>query len=398
MSSDGCQEVKWKGQAFSYLLHHPTDQRSHNYGELRQREPSGHNSTRPNQSPSSDVHARAGYGTWNGPAPQGFLDPAQRGKYLAPPKPAATAREHRDVRIGSARVPLIGLNTAGLEDTGAMVAAALDAGVRLIDCAPVNGNEAAVGAALKPFIDAGKRDELIIVSKIWNDAKRPDAVRASVTRSLAVLGCGHLDLLLIHWPVAWAPGTRDADTGAGLAETWAAMEALVDEGLVRQLGVANFSLAQVEGLLEAARLRPVCNFVELHAQLSQRKLVGTLLRKGVQCVAHSPLGGPGNPVVAGSEAARALAAKAGRTAGQMLLKWGVQRGTPVVLDNPGSVEALKEQVSLFGWQLDEFEKVKLDGLNEDRRYVQPEWSHFADPEEGGALKPSAVFGDGKHYA
>ena len=66
----------------------------------------------------------------------------------------------------------------------------------------------------------GRRGELFITSKVWNDAHRPAALRASVEQTLAELGCGHLDLLLLHWPEAWVPGTQETDAGVTLQETW----------------------------------------------------------------------------------------------------------------------------------------------------------------------------------
>lgn len=118
---------------------------------------------------------------------------------------------------------------------------------------------------------------------MWNDSKAPAALDAAVRAHVSQLACGHLDLLLIHWPATWRPGSHDDDPDTTLVATWAAMEALVAEGLVKQLGVANFSLAAVEGLLETAKVKPAVNMVELHPLLSQRKLVGTLLRKVCPC-------------------------------------------------------------------------------------------------------------------
>ena len=120
----------------------------------------------------------------------------------------------------------------------------------------------------------------MLVLQIWNDAKRPEALKEAAQQAVQDLQCGYLDLLLLHWPNAWKPGTQEDDPDATLDATWAAMEELVASGVARQLGVANFGLAQVEALLDTARAcKPVCNMAELHPRLSQRKLVGRLLRK-----------------------------------------------------------------------------------------------------------------------
>jgi diketogulonate reductase-like aldo/keto reductase len=117
--------------------------------------------------------------------------------------------------------------------------------------------------------------------EVWNDAKRPHALRAAVEHAIADLQSDYVDLLLLHWPNAWKPGTREADPEATLSATWDTMASLVADGLVRQLGVANFGLKTIEKdfLDGAVAHKPVCNMVELHPWLAQRKLVGTLLRK-----------------------------------------------------------------------------------------------------------------------
>lgn len=119
-----------------------------------------------------------------------------------------------------------------------------------------------------------------VLPQVPSDAKRPEDLKKSVAATLSDLGCTYLDLLAIEWPCSWEPGTQNPDPSADSAATWAAMEALVAHGSVRQLGVAHHGLGQVEALLEAATTaKPVVNLLELHPLCSQRKLVGQLLRK-----------------------------------------------------------------------------------------------------------------------
>ncbi|GIL46420.1 hypothetical protein Vafri_3418 [Volvox africanus] len=302
MSHDGCHEVAWKGKAFPYLMHHPNFHSTETYGSARQAtgasaaaDNHGHGGGRqalPSEQGGSDVHSRAGTGTWNGPAPRGMQGSARQD---GPSANSGHVKEPDSVRLGNGvRLPLIGLGTAAIKDPQ-VIKKALQLGYRHIDCAWFYGNEDVVGQGLADFIAAGGRDELFIVSKVWNTHHRPEAVRRSVEESLTRLGCDHLDLLLMHWPEAWTPESTLTDpvpdTGVTIAETWAAMEALVDDGKVRALGVSNFSLKQVEELLATCRIRPLVNQVELHPLCAQRKLVGVMFRMGVQCVAYSPLGG-----------------------------------------------------------------------------------------------------------
>lgn len=286
-------------------------------------------------------------------------------------------------------MPLLGLGTYKLESADA-VRTALALGYRHIDCAPIYGNEALIGQGLVEFLSQeGGRDQLWITSKVWNDAHRPEAVRASAQKTIGDLGCGYLDLLLVHWPESWLPGTEDPDTEVTIQETWAAFEALVDEGLVRHIGVSNFSLSQVEEVLNFARIAPVLNQIELHPLLAQRKLVGVCARKGVRCVGYSPLGHSKTDLLEHPEVVR-IASEVGKSPAQVLLRWNIQRGVAVV-PKSGSEPHLRDNIhGLFEWRLSWDQKAALDVLDEGRRFVSMAWHKWAEDEEGGAVKPSKV--------
>lgn len=289
---------------------------------------------------------------------------------------------------GGGRLPLIGFGTFKVESAAA-VSMALEAGYRHIDCARIYGNERIVGDALAPWIEAHGRDSVFVTSKIWNDAHQPAALKASVEASLADLRCGRLDLLLVHWPEAWLPGTNEPDTSASIRQTWEAMEALVDAGMVAHLGVSNFSVAQVEEVLDLARIRPAANQVELHPLLAQRKLVGVCARKGVVCVGYCPLGHGAEGLLSHPEVV-AVAKEVGKTPAQVLLKWNVQRGVAVI-PKASSPEHVRSNIEgLFEWRLTYDQKERLDTLDSGKRYVDPSWHDWGDVEAGGVTKPSVV--------
>jgi len=265
---------------------------------------------------------------------------------------------------------------------------ALDAGYRHIDCAAKYDNEKLVGEGLKDFLaKENGRQQLFITSKVWNDRHRPKEVRKSCEQSLADLGCDHLDLLLIHWPDAWKLGTEEPDTEVTLEETWRAMEALVAEGKVNHLGVSNFSLAQVEKLLEVAKVKPVVNQVELHPLLAQRKLVGTCLRKGVSCVAYSPLG-HGQSILFDLPEVNSIAEEVKKTPAQVLLKWNTQRGVAVIPRSQSEKNIRSNIDDAFTWELTPVQKARLDALDQGKRTVDAEWHDWGDATMGGASKPS----------
>lgn len=194
----------------------------------------------------------------------------------------------------SDRIPALGLGTAWLRKEAGKDAlrAALGHGCRSFDCAKVYGNEALVGEVLKEAVDSSavKREELYIASKVWNDDHRPDMVASACRASLARLQLSYLDLYLVHWPVHWRKGTIGCpDSGVTMAETWEAMERLVDEGLVREIGVSNFGPKKLGELLQTCRIRPVVNQVELHPQLQQPALVKFCQDNKVTVTAWSPL-------------------------------------------------------------------------------------------------------------
>eukprot|EP00879_Flechtneria_rotunda_P030345 GHRR01032968.1.p1 GENE.GHRR01032968.1~~GHRR01032968.1.p1 ORF type:complete len:299 (+),score=105.12 GHRR01032968.1:711-1607(+) len=290
-------------------------------------------------------------------------------------------------------MPMIGMGTWQLDSADA-VKRALDIGYRHFDCAAMYGNEAIVGQGLADFIATGRRSELFITTKVWNTHHKPEDARLSVLQSLKDLGVEQLDLVLVHWPFAWLPGSDfkgivTPDPSVSLVDTWRGLEALVDAGLVKSLGLSNFSLAQAEKILAAAKHKPVCNQIETHPLLAQRKLIGVSYRKGVVTVAHTCLARQ-DPELMQHPIVLQIAAETGKTANQVLLKYNLQRGV-VVIPKATSQKHLEENFrDMFNWKLTNQQKVLLDTLDINKRFVNPPWANWGDVEEGGVAKPSKV--------
>mmetsp|Transcript_30425 Transcript_30425/g.96009 ORF Transcript_30425/g.96009 Transcript_30425/m.96009 type:complete len:306 (-) Transcript_30425:247-1164(-) len=184
-------------------------------------------------------------------------------------------------------MPLIGLGTweSAPGEVGSAVTAALDAGCTHIDCAAAYRNEKEVGEALAA--SGRPRKSLFLTSKLWNDRRRPQDVRDALSTTLSRLGTDYLDLYLVHWPVVWArDSVMKPDEGASLRECWQTLEALVDEGKVRNIGVSNMKQSELEELLSFARIRPSVNQIELHPRLPQAAARGVLpaAQRGRHCV------------------------------------------------------------------------------------------------------------------
>ena len=290
---------------------------------------------------------------------------------------------HQLLRDGTA-MPALGLGTWRIEPTsvGPVIRTALRLGYRHIDCASIYGNEAAIGEALTAALASGavERDQLWVTSKLWNDCHAPGEVRPALERTLADLGLDHLDLYLIHWPVAHRHGVllpqRATDQISleqqPLADTWGAMEDLVQAGLVRQIGVSNFSLAKLSALASGARVMPAVNQVERHPWLQQNDLLHHCRERGVVLTAYAPLGS--GAAIEGlslleDPAIRSIAAAHGASAAQVLLAWGLACGTAVI---PKTVhdERLAENLAAADLRLNEAELAALAALDRHHRFIE----------------------------
>jgi len=161
-------------------------------------------------------------------------------------------------------MPTFGLGTYGMKDSEVMAKSFLELGYEMFDCASFYKNEEIVGEAIKEVLKTKARSDIFVISKIWWD--EVEDVEAACKRSLTKLGLEQLDLYLIHWPIA----VKDLGDGKferikmPMYKVWAQMEALVDKGLVKSIGVSNFNVQLIWDMLSYARIPPAVNEVELH--------------------------------------------------------------------------------------------------------------------------------------
>ncbi|MCA8992977.1 MAG: aldo/keto reductase [Planctomycetaceae bacterium] len=311
-------------------------------------------------------------------------------------------QQHRTIKLASGEeIPSVGLGHWKIpkDQTASIVHSALEIGYRHLDCACDYGNEAEAGAGLKQAINDGicRRDDVWVTSKLWNTYHRPEHVRAACERSLNDLQIDTLDLYMIHFPISLAfvpfeeryPPEWFFDPNAAspqlkpdpvpIAETWGAMQELVEAGLVRTIGVCNFGTSLLRDLLASASIRPAVLQVEMHPQLTQQRLLRYCQSEGIAVTAFSPLGaGSYIPLgMAGAEESllsnsvvNQIAESHNRTAAQILLRWGVQRGTAVIPKSQ-RIERLRENLNIFDFALSEDQMTQLDSLNQNRRYNDP---------------------------
>lgn len=273
----------------------------------------------------------------------------------------ATYTETHTLNTG-AKIPAVGLGTwlSAPGEVRAAVKTALEAGYRHMyipipsihpladpssDAAAIYNNESEVGAGIA---DSGvSRDDIFLTSKLWNNARHAADVERALDESLSKLNTSYLDLYLIHWPCHFESGANQfPQTPAGeialadipISETWGAMEALLETGKVRAIGVSNFNQRRLEELLKTAKVVPAVNQIEAHPWLQQEELRRFHEEKGIHITAYSPLGNNiyGKKRVLDDEVIKEVAKDAGVDVAQALISWAVKRGTSVV---PKSVTA-----------------------------------------------------------
>lgn len=253
------------------------------------------------------------------------------------------------VRIADGvELPMLGLGVFQVPDgsvTERAVSWALEAGYRHVDTAQAYGNEASVGRALAASAIA--RDELFVTTKFSPSARsRLDPV-AEAQRSLERLGLESVDLYLVHWPQR------------GPTADWSAMEAALERGLSRAIGVSNFSADEIEAVRAAGDVNPAVNQIQFNPFANRVRLRQACERGGTAIEAYSPLtqgADLGDPTVA------QIAAAHERTPAQILLRWAVQRGVAVI---PKSIdpERIRENARIFDFELAAAEVERLDTLD-----------------------------------
>lgn len=274
---------------------------------------------------------------------------------------------------------------------------AIKCGYRLFDGAMDYGNEKEVGEGINRALKEKivKREELVVVSKLWNSYHHPENVPKALNRVLTDLNLDYLDIFYIHFPIAqkFIPFEKKYPTGfycgengwefenVPLASTWAAMEELVGKGLIKSLGISNFTGPLIDDLLRGCKIRPQLLQIEHHPYLVQPRLVEWVQSQGIQITGYSTFGPQSfveldhpsvslcvplfeNPVI------MKIAERHAVSPGKVLLRWATQRNI-LVIPKSNKKERLVSNLSVNDFDLTDAEISEISGLDMNLRFNDP---------------------------
>lgn len=258
-------------------------------------------------------------------------------------------------------IPALGFGTWQLNGSECRRAlgCALETGYRHIDTAQAYENEAEVGESLAT--SGIPRDKIFLTTKIWFSHLDEQGLKDSFQKSLEKLKTDYVDLLLIHWYSKQTP----------VSETLAAMNDLLVNGQVKQVGVSNFTVPKLEEAVNASDSHLFANQIEFHPFLTQEPIRNWCLANDVLLTAYSPLA---RGKVMENGVLKALAESYGKTPIQITLRWMMQQPKLVAIPKSATPEHIKANFDIFDFNLTPEEMKQIDGLNRGERLINPDFA------------------------
>lgn len=263
------------------------------------------------------------------------------------------------VTANGAHIPALGFGTFRMpgEDVLKILPLALKTGFRHIDTAQIYGNEAEVGEAIARSGLA--RSDIFLTTKVWVDRFSRRDMGPSVDESLKKLQTDHVDLLLLHWPKSPVP----------LDEQIEGLNALVDAGKVRHIGVSNYNCALMGEAVRLSKAPIVTNQIEYHPYLDQTAVLSAARSYGLSVTAYYAMADGRVPK---DELLQDIGARHGKTAAQVSLRWLIQQQSVAALTKTATESRLAENFAVFDFSLDAEEMDAISALaRPDGRIVNP---------------------------
>jgi len=301
-------------------------------------------------------------------------------------------------------IPAVGFGTWKIpkEQAREVVMKAFQQGYRHFDCAMIYGNQGGIGECFQELLVEQHipRGDLFVSSKLWNTNHRRHNVYEELDKTLRELHLHHLDLFLMHWPLAFIHGynhvPRDVNgkvllDEVPLAETWKAMEEMYKDGKCRAIGVSNFTLPLLQYLESTAEIMPSVLQIELHPYLQQPELIRYCHSRGIHVTANSPLGSPNKDKqlnVLDDPVLERIGRKYNKTPAQIALRWNVQQHVSVI-PKATSVEHIQQNLQIFNFELSDEDNRAIAGMDKTIRCVSS-LSCFGIPlfpDEKGQMQP-----------
>ncbi|XP_037118657.1 uncharacterized oxidoreductase Mvan_2161 [Syngnathus acus] len=266
------------------------------------------------------------------------------------------------------QMPLLGLGMyklCGGEAVLQALDASLAAGYRAFDSAAVYGNEAELGRALKELLPKYglTREDVFITSKLGPNDQGEGATKGAL-HSLSNLGMDYIDLYLIHWPGTRGLDVTDQRNPGNRAQSWVTLEELHAQGKLKAIGVSNYTPAHMRELMDSCKVRPAVLQVEFHPLERQAELRNVCREFGVCFQAYSSLGR--GELLTDPQVVQ-VAENCKRTPAQVLLRWAVQQGVPV-LPKSSNPERIRENARIFDFTLSDSDMGKLSALERGHRF------------------------------
>ncbi len=253
------------------------------------------------------------------------------------------------------KIPVLGYGTFTMDNASAedAVSSAIRVGYRHIDTASYYKNEKGVGNAVKS--SGIPREEFFLTTKVWMDDLGYDKTMTSFEESLRDLQTDYLDLYLIHWPRPLA------------LESWKAMETLYRDGVIKAIGVCNYTPAYLEDLIQNSDVIPAVNQVELHPGLQQNELLRYCRSRDIHVEAWSPIM---KGQVLEMPLLQELGHKYGKNPVQITLRWHYQRGI-IVIPKSVTPSRMEDNTKIYDFELTEGEMEQISGLECNKRLGFP---------------------------